>query len=77
VALIELCQGDLGLHPRREIVHNASEHAAPGEVHLAHRQCNGKRGPIPTSGVDFPPNADNVGLARLQIARYVAVVLSR
>src|SRR4030095_13457939 len=33
------------------------------------------RGPIPTSGADFPPNADNVGLVRLQIARYVAVVL--
>src|SRR4030095_3501283 len=33
------------------------------------------RGPIPTSGADFPPNADNVGFVLLQVQRYVAVVL--
>ncbi len=65
----------LRLHPRREIVHNAREHAVPGEVHLAHRQRDGKCGPIPPPGADFPPNTDDVRLTCLEIPRDVAVML--
>ena len=55
-------------------MHNAGEHAAAGKEHLAHRQLDRKRLAILADSLDLPADADDLGLAGLEIGLDVGIV---
>ena len=56
-------------------MHDAGEHTAAVQVHLTHGQRHGERGAIPALPAHVTPDADDVRLTRLAVARQVAIVL--